>query len=349
MVTLRALECLVALADEGSMTRAAAVLHMSQPALSHQIAAVERELGTPVAERMKRGVVFTAAGRATVEEAKKALAAADRAVQIGQKVGEGLGGRLRIACAETMTPWLLIPILRRWGKRWPDVELDLQEFTSSDRMVECLMAHGTDLVVGPEPTSTTAHVEVLGQEEVVIVSSPDHPFAARASVTVPELADEPFVHFRPENGMAIWVDQFVAARDTSLKVALRTFSPRTAAQLAGAGLGVTIVPVSALTGRFPATVRSMEPRVYRDVVAITTVPSDALVRRFIADLKRRGVPRIDAAADLDRPGRNNEVGPRPSSPDEIVSPRALGGSHITMSASDSGLRVSTGTSQSSAG
>jgi DNA-binding transcriptional LysR family regulator len=307
MVTLRALECLVALAEQGSMTRAAAVLHMSQPALSHQIAAVERELGTPVAERMKRGVVFTAAGRATVEEAKQALAAADRAVRIGQKVGEGLGGRLRIACAETMTPWLLVPTLRRWSKRWPDVAFDLQEFTSSDRMVECLMANGTDLVVGPEPTSTTAHVEVLGREEMVIVSSPDHPFARRESVAIPELAGEPFVHYRPENGMAIWVNQFVAAHNTPLKVVLRTFSPRTAAQLAGAGMGVAIVPVSAMTGRFPAAVRRMEPRVRRDILAITMIPSDPLVRRFIADLKRRGLPQIEPAASVDQEPRKEEV------------------------------------------
>jgi len=300
MVTLRALECLVALADEGSMTRAAAVLHMSQPALSHQIAAVERELGTPVAERMKRGVRFTAAGRATVEEARRALESADRAVRVGRRVGEGLGGRLRVACAETMTPWLLVPVLRRWRRRWPEVQLDLQEFTSSDRMVECLMANGTDLVVGPEPTSTTAHVEVLGQEEIVIVASPDHPFARRESVTVPELEKEPFVHYHAENGMAIWVDQFVASHRTNLDVTLRTFSPRTAAQLAGAGLGVTIVPVSALVGRFPAAVRRIEPRVHRDILAITLVPSDALVRRFVADLRRRGLPQADTAAHVDQ-------------------------------------------------
>jgi DNA-binding transcriptional ArsR family regulator len=68
MTTLRALECLVAVVDEGSVTAAAAALHMSQPALSHQIAALERELGTPVVERLGRGVRVTAAGRAAAGE-----------------------------------------------------------------------------------------------------------------------------------------------------------------------------------------------------------------------------------------------------------------------------------------
>ncbi|MEU0185122.1 LysR family transcriptional regulator [Streptomyces sp. NPDC006207] len=298
MATLRALECLVALVDEGSVTRAAASLHMSQPALSHQIAALERELGTFVVERLARGVRVTAAGRAAAEEARIALAAATRAVRIGRQVGAGSGGRLRIACAETMTAWLLVPVLRRWRSRRPEVRLELAEFSSADRMVEHLMNGATDLVVGPEPTTTTAHAEVLGREEMVVVTFPGHPFASRASVAVKELTDEPFVHYDPDNGMAVWVDRFVTSHQVTLSPVLRTRSPRTAAQLAGAGMGVSLVPVSALAGRPAAVVRRLEPRVHRDIVALTMTPSDALVRRFIADLHSRGLPKVDTAAAL---------------------------------------------------
>lgn len=288
----------MALVEEGSVTRAAALLHMSQPALSHQIAGLERELGTPLVERMSRGVRVTAAGRAAAEEARTALEAAARAVEVGRRVGAGSGGRLRIACAETMTAWLLVPVLRRWRARRPDVRLDLMESTSADRMVEHLAAGGTDLVVGPEPTGTTAHVEVLGREEMVVACFAAHSFASQSSVTVKELGDEPFVHYDPENGMAVWVDQFVASHQVPpLTPVLRTRSPRTAAQLAGAGMGVTLVPISALAGRPTAVVRRLEPRVHRDIVAITMTPSDALVQRFIADLRRRGLPQVDTAAD----------------------------------------------------
>lgn len=78
MVSLRALECLVTIVEHGSLTKAAAVLHMSQPALSHQIAALERELGTQVIERLARGIRPTAAGLAAAAEARIALTAADR-------------------------------------------------------------------------------------------------------------------------------------------------------------------------------------------------------------------------------------------------------------------------------
>ncbi|MFB9838544.1 LysR family transcriptional regulator [Actinoallomurus acaciae] len=298
MATLRALECLVALVDARSVTAAAAALHMSQPALSHQISALERELGTPVVERLPRGVRVTAAGRAAAEEARAALQAADRAVRVGRQVGEGRGGRLRIGCVETMTPWLLVPILRQWRSRRPDVRLELAEFTSSDRMVGVLASGELDLAVGPPPTSTGAHVEVLGQEEIVVVAREDHRFAAQPWVTVDQLAHEPFVHYDPSNGNAVWVDRFVAKHDVTLNAVLRTGSPRTAAQLAGAGLGVTIVPVSALTARPSGVVRRLEPRVLRDVIAVVAAPSDALVSRFVGDLHQRGLPTVNTEAAL---------------------------------------------------
>jgi len=71
---------------------------------------------------------------------------------------------------------------------------------------------------------------------------------------------------------------------------LRTGFPRTAAQLAAAGMGVTIVPFSALTPLPGATIRSLDPPELRDVIVIVAAPHDDLLRRFVADLKRRGVP-----------------------------------------------------------
>jgi DNA-binding transcriptional LysR family regulator len=308
MATLRALECLVALIDCGSVTGAAARLHMSQPALSHQIAALEREMNTAVVERLPRGVRPTAAGRAAAAEARTALRAAAQTVRIGQQVGAGRAGSLRIACAETMTVWLLVPVLRRWRTQRPDVHLELQEFISADRMAEFLVQGNADLVVGPEPTHRSEHTELLGREEMVVVASSNHPFADRASVTMAEVAEEPFVHYDPGNGMSVWVDRFAAGHGVSLTAVLRTRSPRTAAQLAGAGMGVTIVPTSALNVRPQGVVRRLEPRTHRDVVAVMAAPGDVLAQRFVADLHRRGLPKFDTGACPEGSGRS---GPDP--------------------------------------
>jgi DNA-binding transcriptional LysR family regulator len=280
MLSMRALECLVTIVEQGSLTKAAAALHMSQPALSHQIAAIERELGTPVVERLSRGVRPTAAGLAAVAEARIALAAAD---------------------------WVLVPVLRSWRRRFPDVELDLKEFTSSDRMLEVLLGGRADIAVGPRPTLTDEHVEVLGTEEVVVVASAEHRFARMPAVPLAELAVEPLVLYNPDNGNAVWVDQFAAQRGVALpEPTLRTGSPRTAAQLAAAGMGVAIVPFSALTPRPGGTIRSFDPPVLRDVIVIVAAPHDDLLRRFVSDLKRRGLP--DARmSDLGQPGPGSRV------------------------------------------
>jgi DNA-binding transcriptional LysR family regulator len=314
MISMRALECLVAIAEQGSLTKAAAVLHMSQPALSHQIAAIERELGTPVIERLPRGIRSTAAGLAAAAEARVALAAADRAVVAGRRVAAGVGGRIRIACAETMTAWVMVPVLRDWRLQFPDVELDLTEYTSADQMLDVLLAGGADLTVGPRPTRTDEHIEVLGREELVVVASAEHRLAGLDAVPPAELASEPLVHYHPGNGFAAWVDQFAAKHGVVLPPpALRTGSPRTAAQLAAAGMGVTIVPFSALTSLPGVTIRSLDPPELRDVVVLVAAPHDDLLRRFVADLKRRGLPdsRLPHAGQL---GPTSSLGCAPVMP-----------------------------------
>jgi DNA-binding transcriptional LysR family regulator len=291
MLSVRALQCLVAIVEQGSLTKAAAALHMTQPALSHQIAAIERELGTPVVERLPRGIRPTAAGLAAVAEAKVALAAADRAVLAGRRVAAGAGGRIRIACAETMTAWVLVPVLRAWRRRSPDVELDLKEYTSADQMLEVLQAGGADITVGPPPTRTDEHTELLGREEIVVVAAPEHRFAGLDAVPLAELAAESLVHYTPGNGFGVWVDQFAAQRGVVLpQPTLRTGSPRTAAALAAAGMGVAIVPASALTPLPDGTVRPFAPPELRDVIVTVAAPHDDLLRRFVSDLKQRGLP-----------------------------------------------------------
>lgn len=93
------------------------------------------------------------------------------------------------------------------------------------------------------------------------------------------------------NGMAVWGDQLAADHGIVLDPVLRTRSPRTAAQLAAAGMGVTIVPVSALAPRPTGVVRRLRPVVKRDVIAVVAAPSDRLVQQFVADIRRRGTPR----------------------------------------------------------
>ena len=158
-------------------------------------------------------------------------------------------------------------------------------------MLDILWAGSADVTVGPRPTRTDAHTVVLGREEIVVVASPEHRFSRMEAVPLAELSAELLVHYNPGNGSAVWVDQFALQRDVVLpQPVLRTGSPRTAAHLAAAGMGVAIVPFSALTPQPGGTVRSLDPPEPRDVIVTVAAPHDDLLRRFVGDLKQRGLP-----------------------------------------------------------
>jgi DNA-binding transcriptional LysR family regulator len=298
MLSMRALECLVAIAERNSLTSAASQLGLSQPALSHQIAAIERELGTPVMERLPRGIRPTAAGLAAAAEARTALAAAARAVTAGRSVATGNSGRIRIACDETMTASVLLPVLRAWHRRFPGVELSLREYDSVEQMGRVLDAGEADVTIGPRSARDGKHANVLGREEIVIVASAGHRFACLDAVPLTELAAEPLIHYHQGHAFGSWVDRFVAGRGTALpRPALRTASPRTAAHLALAGLGVAIVPFSTLAPHPGGTVRALDPVKLREVIVTVAAPHDGLLRRFTADLRRQGLPAHRAIAE----------------------------------------------------
>ncbi|HEY6496495.1 MAG TPA: LysR family transcriptional regulator [Trebonia sp.] len=284
MISLRGLECLVAVVEQDSLTRAAAMLCMSQPALSQQIAAIERELGTLVIERLSRGIRPTRAGAAAAAEARIALAAVDRAVLAGRQVAAGAGGRIRVSCAE-MTALILLPVLRDWRHRFPRVELVVREYATAELMLEAARSEEADLSVGPRLARSDQRVEVLGREEIVVVASAGHRLAGLAAVSRAELTIEPLVHYGPGEPVS-------GRGDRPASPAVRAGGPQIAAQLAASGMGVAVVPVSALTAvSVPGTViRSLDPPERRDIVVSIAAPHDALLQRFVSDLKRCALP-----------------------------------------------------------
>jgi DNA-binding transcriptional LysR family regulator len=280
---------LVAVLDHGSITEAAARLHMSQPALSHQLAALEREIGTSVVERLPRGVRPTTAGRAMAADARAALDAVDRAVKTGVAVASGAHGVLRIACAETMTAGLLAPVLRVWRRRRPGIQLQLTEASSADALGRAIDDGTADIAIGPQPSRLAGPADVIGREEIVVVLPPEHPLAADMRISFEQLHGRAIVHYHPDNGLGGWLDERASRYGTTLAASMRTRSAATAAQLAFAGLGIALVPTTALTPSFPGTLRRMEPVLDRDIVALIANPTDELAQRFQSDLRQHGV------------------------------------------------------------
>ncbi|NEA37104.1 LysR family transcriptional regulator [Streptomyces sp. SID13031] len=295
MPTLRALECFVATVEAGSITRAAAQLHLSQPALSHQIAVLENELGSPLLERLPRGIRPTTAGREALRHARGALEAADRVVQAGRAVAALDEGQLRIGCAGSMTAGLLAPLLRSWRKRHPRVRLVLQERNSADALATMITDDEIDVAISPRPTRWDGAVELLTSEELVIVFCTGDPLGDQPGpVPISALHGYPVIQYAGPHGLAGWLDGLFAEHRVSPEVVIRTRQTTSAPALAAAGLGAAVVPVSGVPAGFAGTVHRLDPPQSRDVVALTAGRGDVLVAQFVANVKATGL-RIPAA------------------------------------------------------
>lgn len=288
MPSLRALECLVAVADSGSVTQAARLLHSSQPAVSHQLAALEREVGTVLLHREPRGVKLTPAGRAAVADARRAIEAAASAVQSARAVGEATGGSLRLACAQSLVS-VLAPVVREWHRRHPKVTITLRESTSAEELHGFVDADEADVVLMPAPVPDRFTATVVADEEIVLAAPTDHPIARQPVVRVQDLDGVRLVHFAPDNGLSTWLDRSLTRAGVRPEPVMRTSVTVAAPQLAAAGLGVAVCPVSAISAGFPGAVRSFSPHWVRQLVAVTSTTPDPLAARFIANMRRRGV------------------------------------------------------------
>ncbi|WP_253208850.1 LysR family transcriptional regulator substrate-binding protein [Streptomyces niphimycinicus] len=116
-----------------------------------------------------------------------------------------------------------------------------------------------------------------------------HPPARRPAVRLEDLEGAPLVHLAPDNGLGAWLDQSFARAGVRLETVMRTSVTTAAPQLAAAGPGIAVCPVSAVGDGFPGAVRPFSPRWIRQLVAVTAGEPDPLVARFIGNLRSHGV------------------------------------------------------------
>src|SRR5258707_9000145 len=126
-ISLRQLEYFVTVIDEAWFTRAAEVLHGSQPGLSHQIQALERDLGGPLLERLPRKVRVTPAGRTALPQARASLAHAQRASSAARRALGVETGELHVGTPSSISTGILAAALRTWRRDYPEVQVHLSE------------------------------------------------------------------------------------------------------------------------------------------------------------------------------------------------------------------------------
>ncbi|GAA2966534.1 LysR family transcriptional regulator [Actinokineospora diospyrosa] len=188
---VRDLECFLAVAEEGTISRAAERLHMTQPPLTVRVRALERELGVELLVRHGRGVTVTAAGRLLADHARRLLADLTATTETVRAVGLGTRGRLALAIGHSVAPRLLSRLLRSVGS---DVDLALVEVSDAEVLdrVHHREAHAGLLSQSRSSPRRAAGLEVavVSRAPLVVVLPQAHPCADAERVDLAELPDD---------------------------------------------------------------------------------------------------------------------------------------------------------------
>ncbi|GAA3132868.1 LysR family transcriptional regulator [Streptosporangium carneum] len=239
---LRQLEYFVAVAEERNFTRAAERVHISQSGVSAQIRQLERELGAELFDRSARAATLTVAGKAALEHARAALAAAEAVSQAVGEVTDLIRGRITVGMVIGCTVTPLFDALAAFHRAHPGVEVSLLE-DNSDRLVEGVRAGTVDLALVGTATATPEGLEALTivKERLVAAVPAAHPLAGRRRVTLRELSAHPIVCMPPGTGLRTVFDQACAAQGLQPVIALQASAADAIADLAARGLAVAVL------------------------------------------------------------------------------------------------------------
>lgn len=244
---IRHLRYFIAVAEELHFNRAAKRLHMQQPPLSRQIRQLEKEIGAELLKRTTRSVELTAAGRAFEAEARAILQLVDRAPEVAGRAARGSTGRLAVGFTGSNTYSLLPRLASRFHEEFPNAELHAEGEMLSPAQAEALLEGRLDACFGrlayklPELKS-----HVIMAEPLVAILPRTHKLADAASISLDQLAGDPFVTYPSRYGSIMYeltIETCIEAGFTPNVVQTVT-QTSTLVSLIAAGFGVALAPRS---------------------------------------------------------------------------------------------------------
>jgi DNA-binding transcriptional LysR family regulator len=236
---LRHLRYFVAVAEELHFHRAAERLHISQPPLSQQIRALERELGVTLLERNRRRVGLTPAGSAFLEDARAILEATERAADTARRVAAGELGSLRIGFVGSATFSPTLPaLLREFRDRFPDVDLRLRELQTTEQLA--------GLSAGRIDVGADLEQLVILREQLVVAVPDTHQLAQNRELRAADLRGETFVILRRREAPGLFASLASVMRGAGGMPSdvLEVAEMQTILGLVASGFGVSLVPAS---------------------------------------------------------------------------------------------------------
>ncbi len=241
------LAAFVEVAEAGSFTQAAERLHLSQPAISKRITALEDQIGQSLFDRVGRTVNLTDAGRTLLPYARKALQDIEDARRALSQLDGQVSGRLSIGTSHHIGLHRLPPVLGQFTRDYPQVDLDIH-FMDSEIACQAVLAGKLELGIVTLPTQPLPQLQsrLVWPDPLVVVVAPDHPLAGRSQVSLAQLAEHPAVLPDEATYTHRIVTGALQAEGVKPHVRLATNYLETLKMLAGIGLGWSVLPESML-------------------------------------------------------------------------------------------------------
>jgi DNA-binding transcriptional LysR family regulator len=246
MIDLRQMRYFAALAETLHFGRAAERLHISQPPLTRQIAALERELGVRLLERNSRRAKLTRAGLRFLEDSRLAIAAFDQACRNAQLAERGELGALRIGFMMHAAHTVLPRLTRRFMTERPEVHVELREMIP-DSLPDAVLTGRFDAAVTFDPGAIRGlSTHQIFEEKLCLAVPRGHRFAGLPSIRAEELTGEPLIGTPPDVAPTLRdaVLRFLRSGGIAPSFKLEAQLQQTIVSLVAENLGVAIVPTS---------------------------------------------------------------------------------------------------------
>ncbi len=280
------LRTFVAIAREGSFTRAAGQLKLTQPTVSQQLAALEKSVGAALIVRQPRHLRLTEAGTALLPYAERILSLCTEAVQAVREVAAEARRSLRLGVGHTLATYLLPSLLQQLRRRQPEVEVHLQTGNTTDLLAAVADGQVEVALVGSPASHPALEISPFMEDELVVIVPAGDPWAEREGVTLDDLRRRPL--FTRESGSALHasVRQLLGAEHLSSPRVTQLEETEAIKRSVESGLGIALIQRIAIR---------------REVAQHTlhTVPLlDASTRRTYNIARRRNQPLSPAGEAL---------------------------------------------------
>lgn len=272
---LRTLRSFVTVASAGSISAAAEILHIAQPALSVQIKQLEEQLGTPLFERHPRGVTLTSAGDRLLVHVIEILKRIDVAYEDVRNAIDEPSGRVAIALPQSVAKFVAVPLVRQTLEKWPKIHLQLVEMSTGYIPDQLLRGHiDIGITFGTEDDARIRFTHLLDEELVLVTSGRQastlgNVYTEGASVALHAIASLPMVLPTTAHSLRRRIDGYLDKAQASLNVVAEVNAIPELIALAAAGVGSTILSYAAVNddvaaGRLMA-LRIGSPRMTRSI------------------------------------------------------------------------------------